>query len=485
MDKYVRFTQYFNLNKSQYEVDFVDIPVNNGDIPLFLDPYALSLRSDRWSIESNQLIINFFQQIIDKLRAGDDKQAKYMLEHLHEPNQTKLGLSRGDESQGKGVSGIQSEKLFTALKKSKAVQTGILSHLEECDLFIEGIAKDKISDICTNIIKSKLIEYTQDQCKLHGVAVRACSIGLVWDPATEQWKSDYWELPIYDDKFALILIPKSIVRFDLSLSHIEYYRKFVLEFLQEDYYSKGSLLRVLKSGDTRPPYKKTLKEIHPLNKEFLLDFSKDNPDVLTDYKRSKADGYTELSNREISEATVVTKQFNFDSLINELKTINTGNADADKFHNFIKGALEAIFYPDLMYPQKEEPLHDGRKRIDITYNNSARSGFFEELHRVKHVPCSFIIIECKNYTADPKNPELDQISGRFSINRGKFGILVCRSFDDKDLFYTRCKDTASDQRGFVIALDDNDIISLLTFKKTNDQDKINQLLTNYFKKIVM
>ena len=55
------FSEYFKLNKSQYELDFVDIPVNNGDIPLFIDPYAISRRSDRWSVQCHNLIVNFFQ----------------------------------------------------------------------------------------------------------------------------------------------------------------------------------------------------------------------------------------------------------------------------------------------------------------------------------------------------------------------------------------------------------------------------------------
>src|SRR5260221_2256441 len=187
--KLIKFTDYFKINKHQHQIDFVNIHVNNGDIPLFLDPYSLSIRNDRWSIEANQMIIAFFQEVIECIKKGQDKQALYMLSHLSEPNQTKLGLSRGETSHGKGVSGIQAEKLFSALSKSKAVQTGLLRHLEECDLFIEGIARDKISDICTNIIKMKLIEYTQEQCKLHSIPLSNCNAGYIWNPANKRWES--------------------------------------------------------------------------------------------------------------------------------------------------------------------------------------------------------------------------------------------------------------------------------------------------------
>ncbi|MBJ8454423.1 hypothetical protein I6M90_22110, partial [Acinetobacter bereziniae] len=59
------------------------------------------------------------------------------------------------------------------------------------------------------------------------------------------------------------------------------------------------------------------------------------------------------------------------------------------------------------------------------------------------------------------NPEIDQLSGRFSPNRGKIGLLIFRNSDNNELLEQRCKDTAQDQRGFMIALSDNDIIELI------------------------
>src|SRR3712207_8001910 len=44
------------------------------------------------------------------------------------------------------------------------------------------------------------------------------------------------------------------------------------------------------------------------------------------------------------------------------------------------------------------------------------------------------------------NPELDQIAGRFSPSRGKFGIITSRNLNNKPLFLERCKDTARDDR---------------------------------------
>jgi hypothetical protein len=43
------FSEFFNLNKTQAEIDFVDIDLEI-DTPLYIDPYALTTREDDWSV---------------------------------------------------------------------------------------------------------------------------------------------------------------------------------------------------------------------------------------------------------------------------------------------------------------------------------------------------------------------------------------------------------------------------------------------------
>jgi hypothetical protein len=77
------------------------------------------------------------------------------------------------------------------------------------------------------------------------------------------------------------------------------------------------------------------------------------------------------------------------------------------------------------------------------------------------VPAAHVYVECKNYTGDPGNPELDQLAGRFSPLRGQVGLLVCRTLTDKALFIQRCRDTALDRRGYCLPLDDDDVAQLV------------------------
>jgi len=482
------FSENFNLNKSQYELDFVDVPINKGDISLFIDPYAISKRNDYWSVDCHNAIVGFFQGVIDQIREGNERQAKYMLSGLREPNQTRFGLSTGKNPRGRGVGGNQAVDLYNALADSTAVRTGFIRNLEECELLIEGISRDKISDISTNIIRHKLIEYTQAQCELWNISTNNVSSGPVWDNSSKKWTNFYTNLPVCNNR-SILLVPKAIARFNLEFSHQEYLPALCFKLLQSEHLdANSSLVRTLKDGTKKPPFKKTLKELHPLTKQYLYEFSKQHPEVLKRYRQSKNYNLNEITVEglllfafEKSEEEIA----DFDSLANEFDSIPAGDADAKKYHDHITGVLTAIFYPYLINPKKEQEIHDGRKRIDIVFQNAAREGFFFELPNNKNVPSGYIAVECKNYTSDPANPELDQLAGRFSTNRGRFGLLVCRNLKDKNKFFQRCKDTARDGRGFIIPLDDSDIKQLLAFRKNKSYREINNFLDSCYRKLVM
>lgn len=131
-----------------------------------------------------------------------------------------------------------------------------------------------------------------------------------------------------------------------------------------------------------------------------------------------------------------------------LPAIPPGNEHASEYHNLIIGAVEFLFFPQLIYPRKEHEIHEGRKRIDIVLENSGRSGVFADIAIVRNYPASYVFFECKNYGREVGNPEIDQLSGRFSRERGRMGFLCCRGFEDRPKFIERCCDTFRDDRGF-------------------------------------
>jgi len=471
------FSRAFGINKSQGELDFVDVPLHT-DMWLFVDPFAIGQRVDPWSQQCHRTLVAFFQRVVDDIRAGYLEEARALLAHLREPNETRFGLSKKRPA-GAGIGPQQAQQLYEALKESSAVKTGFLSSLEECELMIEGIGRDKISDLTTNVIRAHLVEYTVQQCNLHAVPTQTVSLAPCFNPDTFVWQSRYADLPVWKGR-PIVLVPKVIARFGTAYDHQDYYRHYVLDYLQaEEREAASSLVHTLKSGK-RVVYKKDVQRKYPCTKDFLYRFSREHPGILKKYRAELADlekkGLGAIVQNE-------DEQLIAEVLVAALRAIPPGNADAAHYHRLMIGVLEFVLFPSLLNPKKEKEIHDGRKRIDILMENGAHAGIFHRLHDVRKLPCAFVPIECKNYTTEVANPELDQLSGRFSVNRGQFGILCCRNFEDRGLFIKRCRDTLKDGRGLIVPLDDERVMHLLENVLTGKRHKIDDDLAGLINEV--
>ena len=99
--------------------------------------------------------------------------------------------------------------------------------------------------------------------------------------------------------------------------------------------------------------------------------------------------------------------------------------------------------------------------------------------------CPYIQVECKNYSEDPANPELEQLQGRFSRKRGKFGILVCRTVKDPHLMLKRLQDVVNNTEGVIIVLDDSDVCELVQMKEDGKNNEIGEYLDQKVRPIMM
>lgn len=291
----------------------------------------------------------------------------------------------------------------------------------------------------------------------------------MFDIQTLDWCSDHVALPVVNGK-KILLVPKAIVRWNTSLVAREYYNNYVLNFIQarEWRHPAIGLVNVIK-GERRKPTKKELKKRFPCTKDFLLEFSEKNPEVLERYKNYKS-SIDSVTNLELDE------KFNerpfSEALIEQLNSIPPGNDAAHKYHHFMKGVLTFLFYPALTHPRIEAEINEGRKRIDIQFVNSDRNGFFSLFPIRTRKPAPEIIVECKNYVGELGNPEVDQIAMRFADHRGWLGLLICRSIKDSNSLMARCRDVARDRNGFIIPLEDKDIIGMLSLVASNQRDML-------------
>lgn len=477
MYKPQKFTEYYKI--SNEDIDFVDIYINR-DLPLFLDPFGISALRTPWAKECENQIATYFQYLIDSIRNGDNKSIKKLLNALHEVNEIALGYS-SDSTRGRGIGKIQAQQMLESFQDSEAAKSGDIKDIADCALLIPGISRDKISDITANILKRQLVFYTQEQCEKHRIPMKKVAVNNAFDYDSFTFSSYYALLPVINGQ-AKILLPQSAVRQDPELSRDKYYRNFVLEYLQAEHERAGdSLATVLRNGKVVVRIM-DLKQKYPNSIDFLYQFNKDNPQILERYKQELRS--TALSNQR-AMLKPKRKILNAIEKENILNSITSGNNDASRFHDFIYKNLIDIFSYRVSKPKKESPINEGRKRIDITFNNADKGGFFHSLHTKYQIKSPKIFIECKNYGKELGNPEIDQLAGRLNDNRGRFGILVCRNISDKDRLIRRCKDSLYDNKNYIIVLEDKDIIQLIRLLDTDNQEGIDDLLESKIDELIM
>lgn len=464
-------TEFYHLGLTQGEVDFVDVDTAT-DNAVFLDPRAIRLQPGEFVDQCIACLVTFFTEVLDAITLDESDKVRNLMRRLGEPNETHLGYSRG-RSRGRGLRGMKGEEIADAITASKAAQSGLLKDLEDTAFLVPGVGRDLLSDMTTQIIRGPLIEYTQRMCEFYDIPLEQQYSGVIWNSDTLEWEEGYAALPRTPEG-TLLLVPKSIVRHEPIFNNEKYFSGYIAPLLEgEELQANTQLVRLLRDG-RRIVTRKDLRDKYGDGKEQVVDQTlRFNRAPLELYRR-KAGTITSppLLNEDIAN-TIGSKNVDFMAAYRKIKAIQPGSDGASLYHRAVGQFLTAVFYPSLVNMKIEKEIDDGRKRIDITYDNMATAGFFAWVTR--SYPCLYIPVECKNYKNDLGNPELDQMIGRFSRERGRMGIITCRSFEDKNLFLRRCKDASMAGHGFIIVLDDDDLEQLAKeaagLQSETDRDK--------------
>lgn len=458
-----RVSEYFSLGVQQGGLDFVDVDVV-GDVPVYLDPTAIRVQSGDWVEACATSLYTFFDELLTAIRGGDVARIQMLIYPLSEPNETHLGVSQG-RSRGRSLgSHKKADELIAALRRSRAIKSGLIEDLEDTVLFVDGIGADILSDITTCVIRKQLIEYTVSQSNFHNIPLQTQDSGMVWDSGTRSWSSDFIDLP-RGPQDKLLLVPKAVVRMHPTYEKGEFYRGYLRPYFIDEEMSKGMasefvmLVRKGKTNQRMKVVKGDLDESLGTTKSEIATNAERFPQAMRKYRDAKADEVQVPVSIESLAALTGTPTPSLRDLYDEILAVQPGKAGATAYHRAVAAFLTALFTSSLGNQRLELEIHNGMKRIDITYDNVAGDGLFRWLGL--NYRAASIVVECKNYTKEPNNPELDQIAMRFSPQRGQIGLMVCRTLQDKQRFLDRCRTAAVDGHGYVIALDDADLEKLL------------------------
>ena len=156
-----RLNDYHGILLLQDKVDYA-IPFINEDIPLFVDPFLLWKSPSQMDNGIHNTILESFNYIGYLAQKGERKEAIRQLVMASECDAVGLGSSK--TRKGRRIGETIANEIVSLFEIIPQLKTSGFTHLEEIQLLVDKIAKDRISDIACNFMSSFLIDYTQQNC---------------------------------------------------------------------------------------------------------------------------------------------------------------------------------------------------------------------------------------------------------------------------------------------------------------------------------
>lgn len=235
------FSTCFNIERVN-EDDWFD-PILNSDTLLFVDPFLIFREppESAWS-DAHASLIEHFDRCFKLIAQGNCnpdalayKKAVALL-HFHEPSELCLGYThKGTLGSGGGYG----YALTIAAAIAAAIQRGVESskHFEELGIINEGIGSDRISDITCNILKARLVRYTQEIAERHGIETASHRVWAAsFDDTRQRWNSDQVLLPTNPvNNSPIILVPRRFLRDLPQLNYRDWWDWYENEKLRTDF----------------------------------------------------------------------------------------------------------------------------------------------------------------------------------------------------------------------------------------------------------
>lgn len=166
----MRFSEHFGVQRTDQD-DWFD-PHLIIDTKLFIDPLLLLGAGGDWPDAHGELIAHFVYcyELVAKSKgtASVSAQAARRLLTFPEPFELGLGYTAAG-TRGSGSGDSYAARMADGIAVAIAAGLSQPEHIEEIGILNEGIGADRISDACANVIKGRLIAYTQEVARRHEV----------------------------------------------------------------------------------------------------------------------------------------------------------------------------------------------------------------------------------------------------------------------------------------------------------------------------
>lgn len=438
-----RLNDYHGIFLSQDKVDFA-IPFLDEDIPLYVDPFRL------WqspSYQDNGLHVLFksaFNKLGKMYAEGEQAKAIELLKRISECNEVGLGNSKSRN--GKRIGDDLAKNVLDLYKTIPAINKYGFEHPEIIQFLVNGIAKDRISDMTCNMLGSFLIDYTIQECKQYGIPTERCEIEYL-DVKSLSMKKESCDLPINpNSKQVIWLVPKRWLRKSMWLNDDDYLNHYLVTRLE-------SLKR---------------KEID------IVTFNRENFDVLTEYIKAKERTAADCKNDPLFGQIPVLSAKRKLSAIKKLPTGKEENADK-KYEAELCPLLASILYPHLDFAQPQSRTESGTQIRDLVFYNNTSYEFLNEMK--EKFGSRQLVVELKNVEEVTKE-HINQLNRYLNPVFGSFGIIMTRNRPKKSVIQHTI-DLWSGQRKCILIMDDSDLEMMVNVYESKQRDPIEVIKMKY------
>lgn len=419
-----RLSDYYNIPLLQSEVDFA-IPFMDEDIPLYVDPFLMWKSPSQMDNVLHAGIMQNFNQLGSMYLGGQMNRAIDILVSLSECAEVGLGTSKN--RLGRPITSEQAKSILGLYKEVPQIGHYGLKHLEQIQLLIDNISKDRICDITCSLIKSFLIDYTIDQCKRHGIPIRLTKISM-YDYKTCKIVPEKVELPINEEsRLPILLVPKRWLRYTPWLNFDDYFEHYLVKNIEREYDGINNRIEV-------------------------LNYNRQNFDMIEKYISIKERDCGKCENDPLFSKISVLSANRKVSDIRKLPTGKTENADK-QYENLMGKVLASLLYPYLDFAAGQSRIDSGTQIRDLIFYNNTSTDFLSEIY--KTYDCRQIVFELKN-VKEIEREHINQLNRYMSDSFGRFGIIFTRNKPSRQMLQNTI-DLWSGQRRCILILDDSDL----------------------------
>ncbi|KQT01736.1 hypothetical protein ASG42_26475 [Rhizobium sp. Leaf391] len=396
----------------------------------------------------HQLILAAFNNLGALMKAGNADEAISQIIAASECDE--LGLGNSSTRRGKRIGKGQAQEILDLFRRIPFYSQNGFRHFEEIQLFVDGIGKDRVSDIACSFMKSFLIDYTYQECVGLGIPMQPITVDAVYSPNQGKFESIRTELPLHPDSGTpLLLIPKRWLRHVPWLSYDAYFHDFCP---QDDIAHEGEMLTRVK----------------------VLTYNRDNYGVVDAFIKAREAASMDCHNDPLfTQIPILSAR----RKLKEIKGLPTGNQNGDdkKFERAVAALLPSLLYPHLDFAQEQVRTDDGVSIRDMIFYNSRQHPFLKEL--MDDYGSRQITFELKN-VASIEREHVDQLNRYLHDDLGKFGVFITRH-PLKRAEMTRTVNLWSGQRKAIVSLTDQDLEQMVEVFASKQRHPIDVLIRSY------